>query len=60
MDTNEYNSSEETLRRVAFIVWQGKERRGIPSTQDENWEDAKKIMNYKSPSIQRVLRNKED
>ena len=35
---------EESVKSLAFVIWQVKTRQGIPSTPEENWEEAKDIL----------------
>ena len=35
----------ETIRRLAFVIWQGKQRLGISSTPERNWKEAEEKLN---------------
>jgi hypothetical protein len=33
-------NAKETIRRIAYVIWQNKERSGEPSSPDQNWKEA--------------------
>lgn len=37
-------SGKESIRALAFVIYQVKSRQGIPNTPQENWEEAKNIL----------------